>query len=46
MGATSNELGPKTGRGFFDNPGETREMFETARVRQLLRRLKRERDAP
>jgi 3-hydroxybutyryl-CoA dehydrogenase len=40
-----NELGPKTGRGFFDYPGETRERFETAKVRQLLRRLKREREA-
>ena len=43
-----SELGPKTGRGFFDYAGETRERFETAKVRQLLRRLKRERedDAP
>src|SRR5215470_5049580 len=43
-----NELGPKTGRGFFDYAGETRERFETTKVRQLLRRLKRERegDAP
>ena len=41
-----NELGPKTGRGFFDYAGETRERFETAKVRQLLRRLKREREAP
>jgi len=39
-----NELGPKTGRGFFDYAGETRERFETAKVRQLLRRLKRERE--
>ncbi len=39
-----NELGPKTGRGFFDYSGETRERFETAKVRQLLRRLKRERE--
>jgi len=41
-----NELGPKTGRGFFDYAGETRERFETAKVRQLLRCLKREREAP
>ncbi|PYO02605.1 MAG: 3-hydroxyacyl-CoA dehydrogenase [Candidatus Rokuibacteriota bacterium] len=40
-----NELGPKTGRGFFDYSGDTRERFETAKVRQLLRRLKREREA-
>ena len=39
-----NELGPKTGRGFFDYAGETRERFETTKVRQLLRRLKRERE--
>jgi 3-hydroxybutyryl-CoA dehydrogenase len=38
-----NELGPKTGRGFFDYAGERREVFETAKVRALLRRLKRER---
>jgi 3-hydroxybutyryl-CoA dehydrogenase len=39
-----NELGPKTGRGFFDYAGETRERFETAKLRQLLRRLRRERE--
>jgi 3-hydroxybutyryl-CoA dehydrogenase len=39
-----NELGPKTGRGFFDYAGETRERFETAKVRALLRQLKRERE--
>ena len=38
-----NELGPKTGRGFFDYAGERREVFETAKVRALLRQLKRER---
>ena len=34
-----NELGPKTGRGFFDYTGERREAFETEKVRALLRRL-------
>ena len=38
-----NELGPKTGRGFFDYSGARREAFETEKVRALLRRLKRER---
>jgi 3-hydroxybutyryl-CoA dehydrogenase len=38
-----NELGPKTGRGFFDYAGARREVFETEKVRALLRRLKRER---
>ena len=38
-----NELGPKTGRGFFDYAGDRREAFETDKVRTLLRRLKRER---
>ena len=37
-----NELGPKTGRGFFDYAGERREIFETAKVRALLRHLKRQ----
>ena len=37
-----NELGPKTGRGFFDYQGDRRETFETAKVRALLRQLKRE----
>jgi 3-hydroxyacyl-CoA dehydrogenase len=41
-----NELGPKTGRGFFDYAGERRETFETDKVRLLLRQLKRERSAP
>ena len=41
-----NELGPKTGRGFFDYTGERREAFETEKVRALLRRLKRERERP
>jgi 3-hydroxybutyryl-CoA dehydrogenase len=39
-----NELGPKTGRGFFDYAGERREAFETAKVRALLRQLKRQRE--
>ena len=41
-----NELGPKTGRGFFDYAGERREAFETAKVRALLRQLRRQRDSP
>ena len=40
-----NELGPKTGRGFFDYTGDRREAFETAKVRALLRQLKRQREA-
>jgi 3-hydroxybutyryl-CoA dehydrogenase len=40
-----NELGPKTGRGFFDYAGGEREAFETAKVRALLRQLRRQRDA-
>lgn len=36
-----NELGPKTGRGFFDYGGDKRDTFETAKVRALLRQLKR-----
>jgi 3-hydroxybutyryl-CoA dehydrogenase len=40
-----NELGPKTGRGFFDYAGEARERFETEKVRALLRRLKQDRQA-
>ncbi len=39
-----NELGPKTGRGFFDYAGDKRETFETAKVRALLRQLKRQRE--
>jgi 3-hydroxybutyryl-CoA dehydrogenase len=38
-----NELGPKTGRGFFDYGGDRRETFETDKVRSLLRRLRAER---
>ena len=38
-----NELGPKTGRGFFDYAGERRQAFETEKVRALLRRLRTER---
>jgi 3-hydroxybutyryl-CoA dehydrogenase len=41
-----NELGPKTGRGFFDYGGGRREAFECDKVRALLRQLKREREAP
>ncbi len=41
----ANELGPKTGRGFFDYAGERRETFETAKLRALLRQVKREREA-
>jgi 3-hydroxybutyryl-CoA dehydrogenase len=40
-----NELGPKTGRGFFDYSGDRRATFETAKIRALLRQLKREREA-
>jgi 3-hydroxybutyryl-CoA dehydrogenase len=40
-----NELGPKTGRGFFDYTGDRRETFETAKIRALLRQLKRERES-
>ena len=40
-----NELGPKTGRGFFDYSGDKRDTFETAKIRLLLQRLKREREA-
>jgi 3-hydroxybutyryl-CoA dehydrogenase len=39
-----NELGPKTGRGFFDYAGDKRDTFETAKVRALLRQLKRRRE--
>jgi 3-hydroxybutyryl-CoA dehydrogenase len=39
-----NELGPKTGRGFFDYTGERRRTFETEKIRALLRQLKRERE--
>jgi 3-hydroxybutyryl-CoA dehydrogenase len=38
------ELGPKTGRGFFDYAGERRATFESAKMRALLRQLKRERE--
>ena len=38
-----NELGPKTGRGFFDYTGDRREAFETEKLRALLRRLRIER---
>ncbi|MGH7305365.1 MAG: 3-hydroxyacyl-CoA dehydrogenase NAD-binding domain-containing protein, partial [Candidatus Rokuibacteriota bacterium] len=32
-----NELGPKTGRGFFEYDGERRDEFEIAKLRTLLR---------
>jgi 3-hydroxybutyryl-CoA dehydrogenase len=38
-----NELGPKTGRGFFDYAGDKREAFETEKLRALLRQLRRPR---
>ncbi len=38
-----NELGPKTGRGFFDYAGDRRDTFETQKIRALLRQLKRDR---
>ena len=38
-----NELGPKTGRGFYDYAGARRQQFETDKMRALLRRVKRER---
>ena len=40
-----NELGPKTGRGFFDYAGERRERSRPAKIRALLRQLKRDRGA-
>ena len=39
-----NELGPKTGRGFFDYSGARRDTFETTKLRALLRQLRRERE--
>jgi 3-hydroxybutyryl-CoA dehydrogenase len=39
-----NELGPKTGRGFFDYAGARRDEFETAKMRALLRQLRRRRE--
>ena len=39
-----NELGPKTGRGFFDYTGERRERFEADKLRSLLRQYKRLRE--
>jgi 3-hydroxybutyryl-CoA dehydrogenase len=39
-----NELGPKTGRGFFDYAGARRDEFETEKMRALLRQLRRLRE--
>ncbi len=39
-----NELGTKTGSGFFDYGGGRRERFETEKLRALLRQLKRMRE--
>ena len=39
-----NELGPKTGRGFFDYSGDRRDRFESEKVRALLRQLRRQRE--
>jgi 3-hydroxybutyryl-CoA dehydrogenase len=39
-----NELGPKTGRGFFDYAGARRDEFETEKMRALLRQLRRMRE--
>jgi 3-hydroxybutyryl-CoA dehydrogenase len=39
-----NELGPKTGRGFFAYGGEARDRFETEKLRALLRQLRRDRE--
>jgi len=38
-----NELGPKTGRGFFDYEGSRRNEFEVEKIRALLRQIKRDR---
>ena len=40
-----SELGPKTGRGFFDYSGDKRDEFETAKVRALLGQLRRRRES-
>jgi 3-hydroxybutyryl-CoA dehydrogenase len=40
-----NELGPKTGRGFFAYDGERRDTFETAKLRALLRQVRESRSA-
>jgi 3-hydroxybutyryl-CoA dehydrogenase len=39
------ELGPKTGRGFFDYAGPRRDEFETEKMRALLRQLRRQRES-
>jgi 3-hydroxybutyryl-CoA dehydrogenase len=41
-----DELGPKTGRGFFDYAGARRDEFETEKMRALLRQLRRQREGP
>ncbi len=41
-----NELGTKTGRGFYDYGGDRRERFESEKIRVLLRRIKRDRECP
>jgi 3-hydroxybutyryl-CoA dehydrogenase len=38
------DLGPKTGRGFFDYGGARRDAFERAKLKALLRQLKRQRE--
>jgi len=40
-----DELGPKTGRGFFDYAGARRDEFETEKMRALLRQLRRQRES-